>query len=115
MTIEKFTRPWQRFLGLGDVHATADAVASAVQERDVEELVKINPAWKPIMDRDELHVLPRLLTPPEVLMIEDNRCTHEWSSCPIARCKNGETNRVTMEHLEPFSKCDKCDIVLCLT
>ena len=73
VTIEKFTRPWQRFLGSGDVHATADDVASAVEERDVGELVKINPAWKPIMDRGEMHVLPQLLAPPDVLMIEDNR------------------------------------------
>ena len=37
VTIEKFTRPWQRFLGWGDVHATADVVASADEGRGARE------------------------------------------------------------------------------
>ena len=44
VTIEKFTRPLQRFLGLGDLWATKEAVERAVKEEDNVELICINPA-----------------------------------------------------------------------
>ena len=69
--VEKFTRPMQRFLGFGDVHATVADVNSAVEKRDVEELLTINPTWKPVIDQDQMELLPKLHAPPEVLTIAD--------------------------------------------
>ena len=65
MTIEKLTRPTQRSLGFGDVHATVADVTSAVEKRDVEELITINPTWKPVIDQDQLELLPMLHAPPK--------------------------------------------------
>ena len=53
------------------MHATVADVTSAVEKRDVEELNTINPTWKPVIDQDQLELLPKLLAPPEVLMIAD--------------------------------------------
>ena len=60
--------------------------------------------WRAIVQRGEPELLR--LTPPELPMIEDNRCAHDLRSCPICRCaplprcQNGETDHIKMEHLE---------------
>ena len=115
VTIEKFTRPWQRLLGLGDVHATKESIERAVKEEDIEELTQIHPAWQTIAARGESHLLR--LTPPEALMIAD--CEHDMRDCDLdSICANGPTNRVgkpsEMTHLEPFYKCMHCNLTLCL-
>ena len=63
VTVEKFTRPTQKFFGFGDVHATVADVSSAVEKRDVEELITTNPCWKPVIDQDQMELLPKLLRP----------------------------------------------------
>ena len=54
-------------------------MSSAVEKRDVEELITINPTWKLVIDQDQIELLPKLHAPPEApsgqLMLETQRGT----------------------------------------
>jgi hypothetical protein len=118
--IEPLTRRLQRLLGWGDVLTTRADVERAVAARDTDQLYRIMPAAKSLIDRGDLEVLPVLSDTPmdELLMIEGCRhiffeempCQRIMGPCAIGLPGGCESAR---NHTPPYTRCSQCRVVYC--
>ena len=89
------------------MHATAADVTSAVEKRDVEELITINPCWKPVIDQDQMELLPKVFAPPEAWKYQLRKVWKAWKHLSD-QAKRGLL--MIEDKRDPESKARKCQL-----